>query len=98
MTGAAFQARVSLKEQATDPISHTPVKKRLPDQGVSRHLQNSMVDPGSLCYWAVRLLVMTATAVARLVCMTQPAVSRSVERGRRVAAEDGIVLEKIIKA
>ena len=46
MTGAAFQAKANLKEQVTDPISHTPVKKRLPDQGVPRHLRNSMVDTG----------------------------------------------------
>jgi hypothetical protein len=35
VTGAAFQARVSLKEQTTDPKSHTPVTLRLPDPGVS---------------------------------------------------------------
>jgi len=40
-----------------------------------------------LCYWAVRELGMTATAVAHKVHMTQPAVSRAVERGRGIAAE-----------
>jgi hypothetical protein len=45
VTGAAFQAQVNLKEQATDPKSHTPVTERLPNQGVSRHLLIPMVDP-----------------------------------------------------
>jgi hypothetical protein len=36
---------VNLNEQVTDPISHTPVIERLPNQGVSRHLLIPMVDP-----------------------------------------------------
>jgi len=38
-----------------------------------------------LCFWSVRKLGMTATSVVALVHMTQPAVSRSVERGRLLA-------------
>jgi hypothetical protein len=45
MTGAAFQAQANLKEQVTDPTSHTPVTERLPNQGVPRHLLIPMVDP-----------------------------------------------------
>ncbi len=45
-----------------------------------------------LCYWAVQELGMTATAVARQVGMTQPAVSRAVERGRGIAGEVDIKL------
>ena len=45
-----------------------------------------------LCYWAVRKLGMTATAVAKEIGMTQPAVSRAVERGRGIAGEVDIDL------
>ncbi|ORJ52414.1 transposase [Geothermobacter hydrogeniphilus] len=45
-----------------------------------------------LCYWAVRELGMTVTEVARKVGMTQPAVSRAVERGRGIADEVDIDL------
>jgi REP-associated tyrosine transposase len=45
-----------------------------------------------LCYWAVRQLGMTTTAVAGKVGMTQPAVSRAVERGRKLSKELGIDL------
>jgi len=45
-----------------------------------------------LCYWAVRNLGMTATAVAQKVGMTQPAVSRAVERGRGIDDEVDIDL------
>jgi len=40
-----------------------------------------------LCFWAVRKLGMTTAAVAHKVGMTQPAVSRAVERGRGLAGE-----------
>jgi hypothetical protein len=40
-----------------------------------------------LCYWAVLELGMTATAVAGKIGMTQPAVSRAVERGRELSEE-----------
>lgn len=40
-----------------------------------------------LCYWAVQELGMTATAVAGKIGMTQPAVSRAVERGRELSEE-----------
>jgi putative transposase len=50
-----------------------------------------------LCFLAVRKLGMTATAVAVIVNMTQPAVSRSVERGREIAENMGLKLQEIIK-
>ena len=50
-----------------------------------------------LCFWSVRKLGMTATSVAALVHMTQPAVSRSVERGRLLAVNLKLDLENVIK-
>lgn len=45
VTGAAFQAMVNLNEQATDPISLTPVTQYpILDRG-GLHLANPMVDP-----------------------------------------------------
>jgi hypothetical protein len=38
-----------------------------------------------LCYWAVRELGMSCTAIGRRLGMTQPAVSRAVQRGEKVA-------------
>jgi putative transposase len=39
------------------------------------------------CYWAVRVLGMTATAVAKKLGMTQPGVSVAVQRGERIVNE-----------
>ena len=56
-TGTAFQAQVSLKKQATDPMSHTPVQSyanlsgsySLPAKSDGRHLP-SFARPGAcLC-------------------------------------------------
>jgi len=41
VTRAAFQAVASLNKQATDPKSHTLVKKPLQDSFKSRYLLNS---------------------------------------------------------
>jgi putative transposase len=38
-----------------------------------------------LCYWAVRELGISCTVVAQKLSMTQPGVSRAVERGRKLA-------------
>jgi chromosomal replication initiation ATPase DnaA len=51
-----------------------------------------------LCYWAVRELGLSATAVAARLGLTRPAVSRSVQRGEKLAAEEGCQLEKMRKA
>lgn len=45
MAGAAFQTQVSLNEQATDPISHTPAKHRLHQLRRLVICINPMVDP-----------------------------------------------------
>ena len=44
------------------------------------------------CYWAVRELGHTATALARRLKLTQPAVSIAVRRGERIAQEQGLRL------
>lgn len=46
-TGAAFQAEVSLNQQATDSISHTPSKAILTFREATRYPypQDPMVDP-----------------------------------------------------
>jgi hypothetical protein len=41
--------------------------------------------PINLCYWAVRELGAGATALARKLKISQPAVSISVRRGEKVA-------------
>jgi len=45
-----------------------------------------------LCYWAVRELGMTATEVGRKIDLTQPAVSRAVSRGEKLATEKKMTL------
>ncbi len=42
-----------------------------------------------LCYWAIRDLGLSGTAVAARLGLTQPAVSRAVQRGERLAAGKG---------
>lgn len=42
-----------------------------------------------LCFWAVRKLGLTTAAVGKKVGMSQPAVSRAVERGHTLAGEVG---------
>jgi plasmid maintenance system antidote protein VapI len=49
------------------------------------------------CYWAVRELGVSATALAERLGMTQPAVSISVKRGERIAEEMDLQLDKIDK-
>jgi len=44
------------------------------------------------CYWAVRDLGVTATAVAQALGCTQPAVSIAVRRGEQIARSQGIRL------
>ena len=44
VTRAAFQAKVSLNKQATDPMSHTPVESFLQEIQRCRYLQIPMVD------------------------------------------------------
>jgi len=44
------------------------------------------------CYWAVRELGLTTTALARDLALTQPAVSIAVRRGERIVRERGLHL------
>jgi hypothetical protein len=55
-TGAAFQARVSLKKQATDSMSHTPVQRLCQPLKAACYLQNPMVDPISPGFFPCTIL------------------------------------------
>jgi len=44
------------------------------------------------CYWAVRELGVSATALAKKLGLSQPAVSISVKRGKKIAKEKGVEL------
>ena len=48
------------------------------------------------CYWAVRELGYTATALARRLGISQPAVSQAVNRGEKLVAERGWLLRNLI--
>jgi REP element-mobilizing transposase RayT len=48
------------------------------------------------CYWAVRELGVTATALANRSGLTQPAISISVKRGERIAREKRLELSSIL--
>ncbi len=57
-----------------------------------------LVEARSLfCYWAVRELGLTATALARQLRLTQPAVSIAVKRGEKIAKEGEYPIMKNIK-
>lgn len=45
-----------------------------------------------LCFWAIRELGMTATALAGILGVSQPAVSNAVNRGSRIVKERGLAL------
>lgn len=47
------------------------------------------------CYWAVRDLGFTATALARELGVSQPAVTQAVQRGERLVAERGWKLSNL---
>jgi hypothetical protein len=56
--------------------------------------QPSRVRAKSLvCYWAVKELGMTGTEISKLVGLTQPAVSKAVQRGEKIAVENKFCLE-----
>jgi REP element-mobilizing transposase RayT len=50
-----------------------------------------------LCFWAVRELGLSATNVAKLLSLTQPAVSKAVQRGEAFAREHGYSLQETRK-
>ncbi len=46
-----------------------------------------------LCFWAVKELGLSATSVAQKLGMTQPSVSRSVQRGEKLAIDEQLEFE-----
>jgi hypothetical protein len=44
-----------------------------------------LIDTSTPCYWAVRELGVSGTKVGRPLSLSQPAVSRSVARGEKLA-------------
>ena len=57
--------------------------------------QLSRVKAKSLvCYWAVKELGMTGTEISKLLGLTQPAVSKAVQRGEKIAIENQFSLER----
>jgi len=50
-----------------------------------------------LCFWAVREIGMTETALAKILQVTQPAIAQSVSRGERLAAEKGWLLQDLLE-
>ena len=55
VTRAAFQAKASLNQQATDPKSHTPVRNFILVSFCSGYLLIPMVDPTALAAWSTSL-------------------------------------------
>jgi putative transposase len=49
------------------------------------------------CYWAARELGITATDLARIIGLSQPAVSISVKRGEKIAQREMLSLELLLK-
>jgi putative transposase len=47
---------------------------------------------GLLCYWGTRELKMTTVDLAKKLTLTQPTISQSVMRGRKIAEEEGFKL------
>jgi len=64
-----------------------------PDDVYSPGKYQQIVKARSLfCYWAVRELNVSATALAKKLGLSQPAVSISVKRGEKLAREKGFEL------
>ena len=92
-----FERKYRLKSQGFDlPALSKRVAELLevgPECIYSPGKYRQNVKAGSLfCYWAVRELGITATSLARVLGLTQPAVSISVKRGRKIADENGFQL------
>jgi phosphopantetheinyl transferase (holo-ACP synthase) len=63
------------------------------DQILIASKQPQRVNARSLaCYWAVKELKMKATAVAKLLGITQSAVTKAVQRGEKLALENKLEL------
>ena len=60
---------------------------------VTRHVKACSL----LCYWAVREIGVTETALARHLNVSQPAIAQAVSRGERIAAEKRWNLEQVLR-
>ena len=68
-----------------------------PSQILSSVRYRTVVEARSIfCYWAVRQLGVTATALAKRSGLTQPAVSISVKRGEQIAREKSLELDSLL--
>ena len=68
-----------------------------PSQILSSVRYRTVVEARSIfCYWAVRQLGVTATALAKRSGLAQPAVSISVKRGEQIAKEKGLDLGSLL--
>jgi len=64
-----------------------------PEEILERGNERVRVNARSLfCYWAVRKLGYSSTELATMLRLTQPAVSISVKRGKRIADELNITM------
>jgi len=50
-----------------------------------------------LCFWAVKELRINSLSVALKLGITQPSVSRAVQRGEKLAIENNLYLENELK-
>lgn len=74
-----------LAQKASALFSIKPEEIRLPSKSPGPVKARSL-----FCFWAVTVLGMTATALARRLGISQPAVSTSVRRGAKIADEMGL--------
>jgi chromosomal replication initiation ATPase DnaA len=64
------------------------------DEVLSRSRKRARSEARSLaCFWAVRELGLSTAEMARCFAMTTAAVNYAVDRGERIAAERGLVLD-----
>ena len=50
-----------------------------------------------LCFWTVREIGITETALAKILQVSQPAIAQSVSRGELLAAEKGWQLKDLLE-
>jgi REP element-mobilizing transposase RayT len=74
-------------EKAAEVFGMDPAQVRKPGNQPQRVKARSLV-----CYWAVRELGMSGTSVSKLLGIGQPAVSRSVVRGEKLAQDMSLSL------
>jgi hypothetical protein len=96
-TDEAFERRYALKTRGVDTdyvarraakLSDIPVEQ-IWQPGKYRQLVRAR---SLLCFWAVRELGVSMSSLARRLNISTVAVSKSVERGARLASEEGLEL------